>query len=340
MLEFIPTSADIVSELLTGALGGLVVTSFGLGIRIHRRRKLERRFPVAGRYISFFEDVENGERVVVPSRAEVTQRGSTIRIVNDTVDGRSWTLDGTILQGGHISGVYSADADYDEGVGSFYLRVAHNLLDGMWSGYDHANRMTTAGRYWFKRMLPVEINNAGQDDVNDILHTSGNAFGYGYTEPDQAVNDDTHYAIVARVDGEFAGFCFGHVLEADSLQDLIKMDPGIVPDDIRVADKTGRLGLLKTLAIRRKFKGHGIGTRLLEEAEKCLVQRQAMCIVVPAWKVGEEIPIGNLLKRADYAEWLTNESYWKAECNAGEFRCVARDGTCQCAVSFFRKGRL
>lgn len=340
MLSLFPSLADIFNEILAGAVGGLIMAAAALALRFHKRRKLERRFPVSGSYISFYEDIENGARVVVASRAEVRQSGAAVRIVNDTAEGRSWTLEGTILPGGHISGVYSADADYDEGVGAFYLRVGKNLLDGMWSGYDHVNKITTSGRYWFNRLLPVDIREAADEDVNDILHTSGNAFGFGYVDPAHLVNDDRHFAVVAHVEKEFAGFCFGHLLDADGVADLVGTDVGILPDDIRLADAQGRLGVLKSIAIRRKFRGHGVGARLVAEAERRLKTLGAGCIVVPAWKVGAEIPIANLLRRADYAEWLSNDRYWRDSCEAGAFKCVAFDGACRCAATFFRKGRF
>lgn len=340
MLEWLPSSTDVFSDLLSGALGGSVVAGFAFVLRIYRRRKLERRFPVQGDYVSFFEDLEHGKTVVVASHARVRQKGAAIRIVNDTQEGRSWTLDGRILPGGHISGVYSADADYDEGVGSFYLKVGQNTLDGMWSGYDHVNKIATAGRYWFKKILPVDIRPARPDDIGDILHTSGNAFGYGYGQPEQIVNDDRRFAIVAHVEGEFAGFCLGFIETANGVQDLLGTETGILPDDIRAADEMGRLGILKSIVIRRKFRGHGIGSRLVAAAETSLKQRGATCILVPAWKVDGPPKIANLLERADYAEWISNDHYWRAECEAGDFQCVAFDGQCRCAVTFYRKGRF
>lgn len=338
--EWLPTFTDIFSELVTGAAGALFVVLGTLGARYYKRYRLEKRFPISGSYISFFEDIHDGKTIVAHSFAQIKQNGTSISITDKTSDGKSWTLDGTIFTGGHISGVYSADAEYDEGVGSFYLKVSSQSLDGMWSGFDNVNRTTAAGRYWFRRILDIYIHEAQQEDLNDILHTSGNAFGYGYVEPEQLSNDAFHYAIVAHVKDEFAGFCFGELLEAGSVSDVIRQNVPILPDDVKIADQAGKLGLLKTLAVRRKFREHGIGTQLLHAAEKTLIKRGASCIIVPAWEVDNKTPIRNLLLRSDYAQWLKHDHYWRAQCDAKQFECIARSEECRCSVTFYRKGRF
>jgi len=340
LIDVLPSISNILSELITGAIGGTIVAGIGLGYRIYSRRQIEAKFPVSGDYISFFEDIVEGEKVTVPSTAEIKQRGSSVRIINQQEDGRSWTLDGTILQGGHMSGVYSADAVYDEGVGSFYLRIGPNDLDGMWNGYDHVNKTTNAGRYWFRRILDAEVVEFSRSYLNDVLHTSTNAFGSGYVDRKSLEPGDGKFALVALVNGEFAGYCFGGVQTEHSIRSLLKNAPGILPDDVRLADEDGSLGLLKTVAIRRKFRSHGVGTRLVQAAEKQLHGLGAECIVVPAWKSHGTLPIGNLLRNNDYAEWLEVPDYWRRECENDEFECRSFSGGCNCSVIFFRKGRF
>lgn len=309
-------------------------------IRLYNRKRIESRFPVSGDYISFYEDIIDGQKVVAPSESRIIQRGASLKITTKDPNERSWTLSGTIMQGGHVSGVYSADAVYDDGVGSFYLKISKDALDGMWNGYDHENKMTNSGRYWFRRFLPASIVPYEKSFLNDILHTSANAFGYGYIDTDAIKNDSCNFALVAIVRGEFAGFCFGRRLPIGSLPDLLKMSPGILPDDVRVSDSSGTLGIMKTIAIRRKYQGHGVGSRLVKAAEESLVKLGCECILVPAWSVEGKTPIENILLTKDYAKWVTNEGYWKASCEAQEFKCISYNGKCRCSVTFFRKGRL
>lgn len=340
MWEILPSITSILNELITGTVGGLVVAGGAFGLRIYKRKQIEAKFPIGGDYISFFEDVVDNEKVVVPSVSKVEQRGTHLRIVTLMDNERSWTLEGTIMQGGHVSGVYSADAVYDDGVGSFYLKISKNSLDGMWNGYDHENRMTNAGRYWFQRILEAKITEFDQKYMNDILHTSGNAFGYGYVDKDSIKVDEKHFAIVAKVQGEFAGFCFGHIQPAGDINSLLRLQPGVIPDDVRMANEHGSLGVLKTIAVRRKFQGHGIGTKLIKEAEAQLVKRGCECVLVPAWTVDGTTALRNLLVHNDYVEWIANDNFWKEACEGRAFECVSFNGSCRCSVTFFRKGRL
>ncbi|URK17250.1 GNAT family N-acetyltransferase [Thalassospira sp. GO-4] len=340
MIEYLPSISNILSELITGTLGGVVVATATLGVKFYNRKKIEAKFPVSGEYISFFEDVVGGEQIVVPSMATIKQKGSEVRITNSMSGGRSWTLDGTILQGGHVSGVYSADAVYDEGVGSFYLRIQPNILDGMWNGYDHDNKITNSGRYWFRRVLDCQIVRYESEYLNDILHTSANAFGNGYIDRTAIKNDTEHYAVVALVNGEFAGYCFGKVEPAHSIKHLTKLNMAVLPDDVRVADEDGNLGTIKTIAVRRKFRGHGIGTKLIKFSENELKERGSTCLIVPAWTVEGKTPIKSLLLHNDYAEWAENNCYWKEECEAKKFECISYGERCHCSVKFYRKGRI
>lgn len=341
MFDFFPHLTDILQEVVTGAIGGSIVAAVALARTIYQQKKVEAQFPLAGKYISFYEDIIDGQTTVIRSVSNISQKGKTVKLstVNDE-DDRSWSLEGTILPGGHISGVYSADDIYDEGVGSFYLKITKNRLDGMWNGYDNDNKKTSGGRYWFKKMHDVTIKPYQRDYLNDILHTSANAFGYGYIEADNIKVDDKRFTVVAEVGGEFAGFCLGYIEEANNLPQLIRAELGVLPDDVALADRNGTLGIIKSVVIRKKFRGHGIGTAILQSAETELKNRDTECILVPAWKIGETTNMRNILLSNDYREWVESPDYWKTECDQEKFQCVGRSKDCRCSVVFYRKGRI
>ena len=189
-------------------------------------------------------------------------------------------------------------------------------------------------------MSQIQIRNAEKADINHIIGTADAVFGDGYTEIDQIANDEKKYAIVANVNGQFAGFCCGNILDADKLEDLVKKDLGVVPDDIRIANCEGKLGLIKTIAVNERFGSNGIGTRLLKDAEQKLIGLGATCIIVPAWKVGGKTPIKNLLERFSYKEWIENDTYWKKDCENQKFECISFCESCQCSVVFYRSYQL
>ena len=341
MLDWAARIAEsLLGEIVTGLAGGALVALASLGIAYVKRKRVEARFPISGEYLSFFEDTENGETTIVQSTSDITQKGTNVTITTRLKNGRSWTLEGTILPGGHISGVYTADAVYDDGVGSFYLKINHANLDGMWNGYDSANKTTAGGRYWFRRHFSPDVRIATSKDVNDILHTAADAFGYGYVTNDLILDHEGHFVLVAEVDGKFAGFCICDRLESQSVLDFIRLAPTTLPDDVRFADSIGTLGSIKTIAVIDRFRGHGVGSALVKSAERELVARNVTCVLVPAWTIDGKAFIHNLLTHDDYSRWLDNPTYWKEACDKRSFQCSALNGACRCGVTFYRKGRL
>jgi GNAT superfamily N-acetyltransferase len=337
MFDILPSANNILSELLTGIMTASFVGLVALAIKIFKRRSVERKFPVSGKYISFFEDYLEGNKVVVPSSSRVTQRGDNVQIVTTDLEGRSWTLEGKIMPGGHISGVYSADATYDDGVGSFYLKISKDSLDGMWNGYDSVNRTTSSGRYWFNKVADIKFTSDIDKYKNKILHVSSNAFGAGYLDASIIKNDNENFAIIAKCGEDFVGYCLGYIAKINSVQALIKDKDVVVPDDVKMADEHGSLGVISTIVVTEKFRKRGAGKALISEAEGKLREKGAQAIVVPAWKKGEKAFLDNILRNSRYVSWFTHNHFWKKSCEAREFNCVAYDGKCQCQVEFFRK---
>lgn len=336
--EWLPEFRELVVQLITAALGGGAVAAMSFVWAWYQRRQVESRYPVSGRYLSFYEDIENGHRVVVPSVAEFKQKGKSVTVSNELPSGRSWTLEGTILPGGHISGVYSADATYDQGVGSFYLRINGADLDGMWSGYDHSNRMTNSGRYWFRKMRAVTVKKATQSDINDILAISTNVFGYGYLHDlDSTVGAPRASVVVASNNRRVRGFCISYLEDQGGFRSLIGEHNGPIPDDVQHASKTGKLGIIKTIAVDPKSHRRGIGSALFEQAERDLKAMGAESVVVPAWVYKDTTNMAGILNRHGYEFWFWNKEYWKSACENNEFKCVKSEGPqCNCSVAFFR----
>ena len=339
MIPF-PELGSFINEFIIVIFGGIVGAVFTYCVGWVRHKRMELRFPVSGEYISFFEDIHEGKTIVVPSESTVKQNGRSLKIVTNLKDGRSWSLDGSILEGGHISGVYSADAIYDDGVGSFYLRVEGDSLNGMWNGYDSVNKMINSGRYWFNKKLEADIRKSNADDINDILHTSGNSFGNGYIEGANIKNSDRDYSIVATVDDEFAGFSLGFMAGEGEFRELIRNHRGVLPDDVKFAVRNGNLGVVKTVVVRRKFRKRGVGMSLFKASEAELKKRGAECIVVPAWSREGVMDLAGVLRQEDYVEWFADEAYWKSDCDLGRFQCLVREGECVCSAVFYKKGRV
>lgn len=183
-------------------------------------------------------------------------------------NGRSWTLEGNIVGGGHIAGVYSADAGFDEGVGSFYLKITGENLEGLWSGYDSVNKTTSSGRYIFNKKTNAAIRDAKPADIPKMLALSTPLFGEGY------VSDIRDYAnnlraslMVAEENASIIGFAMGKVFERSEGVKYIGVKT-CAPTDVKHSDVEGELGLIKTIGVEHGRQGHGVGELLFRAMEK------------------------------------------------------------------------
>jgi hypothetical protein len=118
-------------NVIIGLLGGFIVSVVFFLTRRIKEWLLQRKYPVAGEYISKYEDVINGQRMMVAAPATLKQRGHHIE-GSTIMDGREWSLSGELSNTGYIHGVYSAADPLDQGVGNFFLRVSlDHHLDGL-----------------------------------------------------------------------------------------------------------------------------------------------------------------------------------------------------------------
>jgi len=327
-----------VSDIGAGVIGGLIVAFLIWSFTWLKQQYESKKFPVWGEYITYFEDIESGQPVTATSISKLEQKGLRVFGKTTQTDGRTWNLNGNIVGPGHIAGVYSADADYDEGVGSFYLKVNGDNLEGMWSGYDHENKSTASGRYIFRKKASISILTARNEDITSILDFSSHLFGEGYVDDVRnLINDKKAVALVAVENGDIVGFILGKLCMRDEAKILVNSLEKL-PADLENSDKEGTLGIIKTLGVTSSRQGHGIGEALFSSAESRLKKLGAKTIIIPAWKNGNIVNIDGLLKHFSYNHFLSDSDYWKGNCENGKFRCPSKSGgKCVCSVEFYKK---
>ena len=327
-----------VHDVVAGVIGGIIVALIGWGLTLAKQYYEKKKFPIAGEYLTYFEDIEDGQLVTITSVTHIKQKGSRIIGKNTLPDGRSWTIDGNIVGTGHVAGVYSADATYDDGVGSFYLKINGDNLDGMWSGYDNENKTTASGRYFFKKKAQVNISEALDSDIPSILNLSIPLFGEGYVKD---VSDYIHnkdgVALVAREKDKVVGYTLAKRCEKNDLDNVFGTDEKISVD-IKHADKEGSLGLIKTIGVSPQRQGHGIGELLFRETDSRLKAKGAKIVVVPGWDDNGKTNVEGLMKHFDYSPFMFDPEYWKERCEQEEFQCPNKKGAeCVCGITFFKK---
>lgn len=327
--------APYFQETMIGVAGALTVSGLAVGAAFVKNMYVRRKYPVAGKYLSTFEDLVDGKTVVQTSVSQLKQHGRRITGTTKLRNGRTWRLDGSIMGIGHISGIYSAEACDDAGVGAFYLRINGSRLEGLWSGYDHINRVTTSGRYVFNRLSPVKLMRPQPAHIPAILAIADHVFGPNYVSESDLQIDSGFQVLVGLYQDKVAGFVLGEIgTVSGKLQNAANLQP-----DITYAEKMGTLGIIKTLGVSERLQGQGIGNQLFLAMEQHLQRKGCTLIAVPAWKDNIGIHLEGILLGSSYEPFLTCERYWKDACDAGTFSCRCRkhSSECLCDLIWYKK---
>lgn len=329
----------LATELVAGGIGAILLAFVARGTRLARNTYLRIKFPVGGQFLTFFEDFEGDERIMVAGLSKLRQRGREITGQTQLPSGRTWDLKGRLIESVHVAGVYTATAPDDQGVGSFYLRLDEGDLSGVWTGYDHKNKTTTKGVYWFKRLARVRIRKYEPKYRAAVLDILGTTFGQGYLGGiDAAASRRRAQALVALRHGKVRGFAYGFIAEKRELKSILKGRDCQPTPDVRHADEAGTLGVIQTIAVGPKVQRRGVGTAMFLKLERALLRDGAEVIIVPAWRYDDQVNLRGVLDTARYQEWSTIPGFWKTECDQREFHCAAREGDhCRCDVICYRK---
>lgn len=333
-LNNIVSISGLSSNVLTGLVGAAILGVFQVLIGKIRNFYLRRKYPVAGRYLTYFEDKEEGQKIQRKGVSTIQQKGRRIHGNTDLADGRRWTLDASLLSGGHVSGIYWAEAHYDQGVGSFYARISNDKMSGMWSGYDHVNGGLSAGTYNFVRMPKVKIRRARRSDRTAVLSIADHQFGPGYVKESDVAPDAGNLVLVAVDAGRVVGFAVG-----EHRTDHLHLSPDLTerPKSVADANSRGCLGQIKTLAVEERYQGRGVGYELFVRMENALRKKGVDMALVPAWASPEGINIEGILNLNDYVQHSYAERHWKDECEANEFECPYKESGCRCDLVWYRK---
>ena len=321
-------------NILVGLMGGFVVSGMFFVTRRLNEWLLQRRFPVAGQYITKFEDEEDGDRYVATAPATLNQRGR--RITGTTVMGdREWLLQGELSESGFIHGVYVAKDPVDRGVGNFFLRIHNDRhMVGLWSGYDSVNDSITSGRYTFFPQTDAVTTRPGvPDDLLAVLQISDEQLGEGYVGADDLRRTDEaerSFIHVAELDGRLVGFAVGLVRSPEEVRELMRVP---LPRHLALA---GEVGVVKTVAVAPAFHGRGIGTRLTDACITEFRRRGVRALCSVAWKRGETVNIRGVLERRGFARFAEVPDYWTDDSVREGLRCPeCGDPPCRCAAVMF-----
>jgi GNAT superfamily N-acetyltransferase len=338
-MEFL--TDGLVKDIVIGLLGAAIAAIFQRLLMKLRETGLNRRYPVAGRYISYFEDESAGQKFVVKSEAMIHQSGLAFKAVNNIEGGKSWNLEGRIIQKRYLAGAYIAESPYDPGNGTFFLKIDGIDLDGLWSGYDSVSSSITGGRYWFRRIMKMKVVEYQDRYRTSALSIADAVLGAGYLN-DLSDGDGFHdvKTILAMESDRVVGFASYSVEKEGYLTSSEKYQKVKFAPEIRSSDKRGLLGHIRIVAVDPAVQGRGIGSALIEQAESELKKLGAQSILVFGWTSPAGTHIGGILARLNYIQMDKVSGFWKEESQRLGYSCAICGNPCVCDVIVFKKATM
>ena len=163
--------------------------------------------------------------------------------------------------------------------------------------------------------------------------------GTGFFESPASIARDTLSCVFVAIEDtdEVVGFVLGRVLPEGGLDDFLEHKLPNIPEDLKVADAAGALGVIQTVVVAPEHRGKGLGTTLLQVVHDKVIGIGADKLVVTFKRGSRAVNVDRLMEKLGFEFWLRLETYWKRRCDLGEFLCVERGDACSCEAVFYRK---
>lgn len=319
-------------NLLIAAIGGGITLGVKYIVEKIRQKRLENKYPISGDYISSFEDIVTGEKVITKAPVSLEQDGLHVKGTSE-IDGRTWILEGDISTDGYLHGVYHAESVRDKGVGNFFLEISiDGNMDGLWSGYDSVNKNIQSGRYTFVKKPFIQISDISEKQVSAVLNIAEKQLGEAYIEVDDILNEE-NIALAATISGKLVGFCTGKKL---AVSELYKKIPQLSQKKLKQLEVVDEVGMVASMATDSTETGKGIGTELLSECVNKLQTMGLNVLVMAGWKSEKGVHIGSLAKKLGFEEMLEIEKFWYEDSKANGYRCPScGEPPCECSAVVF-----
>jgi len=304
-------------NLVVAAIGGALTLMFGAIVSKYKRFRLENKYPLAGDYLSEYEDVVKGEKLKIKAPVHLGQKGRCIEGTTQ-LDGRTWILNGEISDDGYLYGIYHAESVHDKGVGNFFLEIdIDGDMEGLWSGYDSINKTIMSGRYSFIRKPTLTIEKISQQHIPAVLNIAEKQLGAAYINVGDLLSKD-NVAAFASVEGKIAGFCTGKRI---SLQQLYENIPQLENKKMKQLEAVEDLGILASVATDPSYSGRGIGSALVGYCIDELEKKGLNVLVMTGWKSDKGVHIGSIAKNHGFEAILEVPEFWKEDSIRNQYAC-------------------
>ena len=325
-------------NILIGLISGGLIGAAALLKNWFLNFRIEKKFPIAGRYITKFEDELDGEHFTTSAPALLRQKGN--KIIGETSlpgDNRKWILDGEVSSGGHIHGVYYAEDPHDKGIGNFFLYINHRRhMEGLWSGFDSINQKITSGRYSFEPCIEnIKFRDAKSKDLPKILEISDAELGKDYldeTIKDKIVSKTTIFRVAESSSEGLVGFCYSYLSNAKDI--ITELGIKKLPKALTISSK---IVVLKTIAVSTFIKGRGVGSSLIKDSLEIYNKQEVESIYCLAWRSKKGTNIHGLLNIHNFSIYEEIPNFWTKDSQEKGYLCPECGNPCKCVAVIYTK---
>jgi len=323
---------DLGKTLMVAAIGGGITLAIGVIKSKYKNYRLEKKYPIAGDYISEYEDIEDDKTITIKSPVCLTQKG---RAITGTTEfgNRTWILKGEVSDASYLSGIYYAEAIHDKGIGNFFLEIDNNGdMNGMWSGYDSVNKIITSGSYSFTKTLPVLIKPISSKSLPTVLNIAEKQLGNAYINTEDILKKE-NVSVYASVNNEITGFCTGKKVELEKIYEDI---PQLKNLKLKQLDAVESIGLLTSVATDPSYSGRGIGTALVSHCINELESKGLNVLLMTGWKSKKGIHIGNIAEKHGFEKLIEISDFWKEDSITNQYCCPScGNPPCLCTAAVY-----
>jgi GNAT superfamily N-acetyltransferase len=344
-------TASVVVPLVVAIAAAILGAATTQIQRSIQNRRLRRRYPIGGRFVTQYQDVTDTGTITRDGEATLGWKREHISGEDlNTEEGRAWKLEGTMDPGGFLAGTYRADDPYDTGNGTFFLRVEGRDMYGLWAGYDSVNRQVVSGTYTFRRRPDGEVRRARPDEAGRVVALLGDALGESYVDlgtVGEAINGDGTSTCLVEVDSSdrLLGAVTCYIVTPDSLDRFLPEDQGDLVKGLRVLKFNTSIGLLRSIAVEPNYRRRGVATDLTEACIAWCAQQGASTMLTFAWLAHTDAQqaspqLTGVLKHTGFTWVETIDNYWTQDSQSKHYQCPACGPTCTCAAAVYTRAIL
>lgn len=188
--------------------------------------------------------------------------------------------------------------------------------------------------------IKFNIKSPAISDIPEIIDICNEELGNEYLifqEFEKMITDEKYFLKVAiSPNSEIIGFYICLIVSKLEITELFHNIP--LSQFHSSFDSTDTFGVIKTIAIKNKYKEQGIGTSLMKDCLSNFRTKNISILSLIAWKSKHGINMEGIMKNNQFIKLKEIENYWSLESIEKKYNCPdCGSPPCTCMAVIFGK---